>query len=208
MEGLMALIGYARVSTREQETRLQLDALKAAGVARVFEEKASGALVDRPVLRQCLASLREGDVLVVWKVDRVARSLKHLLSILEELDAVGAEIKSLSEPLDTTTPLGVFVLQSLGAIAQLERSMIRERSIAGQVAALRRGVEWGGRKPALEGARRAEALALRAAGLTQAEVARRFGVHRSTVGRLEVPPKPRITERKPVLRKYLEGLSE
>lgn len=204
----MALIGYARVSTKEQETRLQLDALRAAGVERVFEEKASGAAVDRPVLRECLASLRQGDVFVVWKVDRVARSLKQLLSILDELAVIGAEIRSLSEPLDTTSPLGVFVMQSLGAIAQLERSMIRERSIAGQVAALRRGVEWGGRRPALVGERRAEALALLASGLTQAEVARRFGVHRSTVGRLETPPKPRAIERKPVLRKYLEGLAE
>lgn len=204
----MALIGYARVSTKEQETRLQLDALARAGCSVVFEEKASGAAVDRPILRECLASLRQGDVFVVWKVDRVARSLKQLLAILDELSVVGAEIKSLSEPLDTTSPLGVFVLQSLGAIAQLERSMIRERSIAGQVAALRRGVEWGGRKPALMGEQRVEALALRASGLTQAEVARRFGVHRSTVGRLESPPKPRPIVRKPVLGKYLEGLSE
>lgn len=204
----MALIGYARVSTKEQETRLQLDALARAGCSVVFEEKASGAAVDRPILRECLASLRQGDVFVVWKVDRVARSLKQLLAILDELSVVRAEIKSLSEPLDTTSPLGVFVLQSLGAIAQLERSMIRERSIAGQVAALRRGVEWGGRKPALMGEQRVEALALRASGLTQAEVARRFGVHRSTVGRLESPPKPRPIVRKPVLGKYLEGLSE
>lgn len=199
----MAMVGYARVSTKDQETSLQLDALLAAGVARVYEEKASGAALNRPVLRECLDSLRPGDVLVVWKIDRVARSLKQLISIIERLDALGVQIRSLSEPLDTTSPLGVFVLQSLGAIAQLERSMIRERSIAGQVAAIRRGVVWGGRRPSLDAGARREALALRAAGLTQVQVAERFGVSRSTVSRLEAPPKPRPFKRRPVLGKYL-----
>jgi DNA invertase Pin-like site-specific DNA recombinase len=115
LEGVMALVGYARVSTKDQETRLQLDALRSAGVDRVFEEKASGALRDRPVLRECLASLRKGDVLVVWKVDRVARSLGHLLSILDALEAVGAEIRSLNEPLDTSSPLGVGAVHDSGA---------------------------------------------------------------------------------------------
>ncbi len=199
------LIGYVRVSTQDQETRLQIDALERAGADRIFEERASGASADRPVLKECLAALQKGDVLLVWRIDRVARSLKHLLSILEHIEAVGAEIRSLTEPLDTTSPLGVYMLQSLGAIAQLERSMIRERSIAGQVAALERGVVWGGRKPTLDAAGRALALSLRAEGLTQLQVAVRLGVSRSTISRLESPPAPRPTVRMPVLGRYLSA---
>lgn len=197
------LVGYARVSTQDQDTALQLDALRRAGVRKVFDEKAS-ALSDRPVLRACLASLRKGDVLVVWKVDRIARSLKQLLAILDHLEAVGAEIRSLCEPLDTTSPLGLYVIQSLGAIAQLERSMIRERSIAGQVAAIRRGVVWGGRSPSLDAKGKKKALSLRAKGFSQIEVGRMLGVSRSTISRLEAPPKERATPRRPVLGKYLQ----
>lgn len=134
------LIGYARVSTQDQDTALQMDALARAGCERVFQEKASGASRrGRQELARCLASLCKGDVLVVYKIDRIARSLFDLLDILRQLDAVGALIKSVTEPLDTTSSMGVFMIQILGAVAQLERSMIRERSIAGQVAARERG---------------------------------------------------------------------
>lgn len=133
-------IGYARVSTQDQDTALQLDALRAQGCSVIFEEKASGASRrGRRQLAKCLASLKRGDVLVVYKIDRVARSLFDLLEILRQLDSVGATIKSVTEPLDTTNSMGVFVVQILGAVAQLERSMIRERSIAGQRAARERG---------------------------------------------------------------------
>lgn len=133
-------IGYARVSTQDQDTALQLDALAKAGCERVFQEKASGASRrGRVELARCLSSLRRGDVLVVYKIDRIARSLFDLLEILRQLESVGATIKSVTEPLDTTNSMGVFVVQILGAVAQLERSMIRERSIAGQVAARQRG---------------------------------------------------------------------
>jgi DNA invertase Pin-like site-specific DNA recombinase len=198
----MALVGYARVSTKDQETRLQLDALRSAGVDRVFEEKASGALRDRPVLRECLASLRKGEVLVVWKVDRVARSLGHLLSILDALEAVGAEIRSLNEPLDTSSPLGVFVLQSLGAIAQLERSMIRERAIAGMLAAHARGVALGRRKHSTPPETVARMRDLYATGrYTYPAIAQQFGFHPSTAKRLITgrPSRPRM----PVLSAYL-----
>ena len=203
-------IGYARVSTREQETRLQLDALRRAGVRRVFEEKASGAFVDRPVLKECLSSLRSGDVLVVWRIDRVARSLKHLLSILEHLDSVGARIKSLSEPLDTTSPLGVYLIQSLGAIAQLERSMIRERVIAGQVAAIQRGVRHG-RPATLTPDREREVLAMWVAGeKNKARLSRAFGVGRHVVDRVvrlhENPSDRRYGPRRPVLGPMLGGM--
>ena len=138
------LIGYARVSTREQETHLQLDALRAAGVTKICEEKTS-SIGKRPELQNVLASLCAGDVLVVYKMDRIARSLKDLLGILDRVAAAGASIRSLTEPLDTTGPIGMFMVQVLGAVAQLERSMIRERAIAGQVAARMRGVTWGGK---------------------------------------------------------------
>lgn len=198
----MALIGYARVSTKEQETRLQLDALAAAGVALVFEEKASGAAADRPVLRRCLASLKRGDVLVVWKIDRIARSLKQLLQVLERLDAVGAQIRSLNEPLDTTSPLGVFVLQSLGAIAQLERSMIRERAIAGMLAAHARGVQLGRKK----GSTPPEVVqqmrdAYSTGKYSYPDIGRLFGVHESTAKRLITGRSSR--PRMPVLSRYL-----
>lgn len=134
------LIGYARVSTQEQDTALQIDALNAAGCKTIFQEKASGASRrGRKELELCLASLKRGNVLVVYKIDRIARSLFDLLDILRQLERVGATIKSLTEPIDTTNSMGVFVVQILGAVAQLERSMIRERSMAGQLAARERG---------------------------------------------------------------------
>ena len=136
------MIGYARVSTKDQETHLQLDALTKAGAEKVYQEKTS-AVSTRPELQACLASLKAGDVLVVYKMDRVARSLKDLLIILDRISAAGASIKSLTEPLDTRGPIGVFMVQVLGAVAQLERSIIRERTVAGQIAALKRGQVFG-----------------------------------------------------------------
>lgn len=134
------LVGYARVSTQDQDTALQLDALARLGCSVVFEEKGSGATrKGRKELARCLASLRKGDTLCVYKIDRIARSLFDLLDILHHLERVGAAIKSVTEPLDTANPMGVFMVQILGAVAQLERSMIRERSIAGQLSARERG---------------------------------------------------------------------
>jgi len=130
----MALVGYARVSTLDQDTALQRDALARHGVHVVFVESGSG-VGPRPELQKALASLGSGDTLVVWKLDRVARSLTDLLGIQSRLKSVGASIRSLTEPLDTTSPFGEFTFQVLGAVAQLERSMIRERVMAGQAAA-------------------------------------------------------------------------
>ncbi|WP_287983780.1 recombinase family protein [Diaphorobacter sp.] len=171
------LIGYARVSTQEQHTALQMDALNRAGCQRIFQEKASGASRrGREELARCLGSLGKGDVLVVYKIDRIARSLFDLLDILRHLERVGATIKSVTEPLDTTNSMGVFVIQMLGAVAQLERSMIRERSIAGQIAARERG-RVPGRVRALskedEAALVAEYLA---GGITYAGLGLKFGV--------------------------------
>jgi DNA invertase Pin-like site-specific DNA recombinase len=136
------LVGYARVSTTDQDTALQLDALKKAGVRLVFNEAGSG-VGPRPELHRALDRLCAGDVLVVWKLDRVARGLGDLLSILARLKAAGASIRSLTEPIDTSSPIGEFTFQILGAVAQLERSMIRERVMAGQAAARARGKRWG-----------------------------------------------------------------
>lgn len=136
------LVGYARVSTTDQDTALQLDALKKAGVRLVFNEAGSG-VGPRPELQRALNRLCAGDVLVVWKLDRVARGLGDLLSILARLKAAGASIRSLTEPIDTSSPIGEFTFQILGAVAQLERSMIRERVMAGQAAARARGKKWG-----------------------------------------------------------------
>ena len=136
------LVGYARVSTSDQETTLQLDAFAAAGVRMVFEDKSS-AVGRRPQLRKALRYLKPGDTLVVWRIDRLARSLRDLLDIMDTLREAGCSFRSLTEPIDTTSSMGVFVLQILGAVAQLERSIIRERVIAGQVAAMSRGKRWG-----------------------------------------------------------------
>lgn len=138
----MSNVGYARVSTVDQDTALQLDALKKAGIRRVFKEAGSG-VGPRPELHRALDTLGTGDVLVVWKIDRVARSLGDLLGVLARLKKVGAAIRSLTEPIDTSSPIGEFTFQILGAVAQLERSMIRERVMAGQAAARARGKRWG-----------------------------------------------------------------
>lgn len=174
--------GYARVSTRHQETSLQLDALHAAGITNIHQEKAS-SVGTRPQLEALIAKLQPGDVLVFYKLDRVARSLRDLLGIIEQVEAAGACIRSLTEPLDTTTPMGSFVLQILGAVAQLERSIIRQRSIAGQVAAHKRGVKFG-RPLALTPEQEAEARAMLEAGQTRAAVVRHFQVTRIVIERI------------------------
>lgn len=180
----MAIVGYARVSTREQETHLQLDALEAAGCGAIFQEKASGASQrGRPVLAECLASLGKGDTLVVYKIDRIARSLADLLDILRRVERAGAMIRSITEPLDTTNSMGMFVVQILGAVAQLERAIIRERSIAGQVAARQRGrVPGRGRSLGVDDEARVVREYLQG-GVTYRELANKHGVSTSSVKR-------------------------
>ena len=179
----MRKIGYARVSTSAQDTALQLDALKAAGVEDVFFESSSG-VGPRLELRRAIASLCAGDVLVVWKLDRVARGLSDLLGILSSVKAAGACIRSLTEPIDTTTPLGEFTVQILGAVAQLERSMIRERVVAGQTAARARGKKWG-QKPHLNPVQEEELIALFVqGGHTIRSVGEVFGVKESVAKRV------------------------
>src|SRR6476661_8582296 len=133
------LIGYARVSTEEQGTDPQLDELRAAGCATILEEHASGADRTRPVLARLLQEIRTGETLVVVRLDRLARSVSHLLAVIEQLEEKGAHFRSLRDPIDTSTPQGMFSLQVLGAVAQLERALIAERTKAGLLAARARG---------------------------------------------------------------------
>ena len=142
------LIGYARVSTTEQDTAVQTAVLKAAGCERIFREKASGGRWDRPELQKLLDQLRDGDVLVVWKLDRLSRSLRDVLTIMERLGEAKAGFRSLSEAIDTTSAAGRMMMQMVGAFAEFERAMLRERTRAGLIAAREEG-RIGGRRPKL-----------------------------------------------------------
>jgi DNA invertase Pin-like site-specific DNA recombinase len=179
------LIGYARVSRQDgQDTAIQIEALKAAGVDRVFEEKASGGRWDRPQLHRALDQLRPGDVFVVWKLDRLSRSLKDLLTLMEKMSVLGAGFRSLTEAIDTTTPAGRMMMQMVGSFAEFERAMIRERTKAGLDAARRRG-RIGGRRPKLTTQQQQEIVEMvmseRKSG---SEAARLFNIHPATVSRL------------------------
>lgn len=179
------LIGYARVSTQEQNLELQINALQAAGCKKIFTEKASGAQRDRPELKAALEYMRanEDDTLVVWKLDRLARSLRQLIDTIEELEKKGIGFKSLTENIDTTTSGGRLVFHIFGALAEFERILIKERTIAGLKAAKAMGKK-GGRPQALEAEdlRDAKAL-LRNKKITVKEVAKRLKVDPSTLYR-------------------------
>src|ERR1700680_864265 len=138
-------IGYARVSTDDQDTATQVAALKSAGCERIYKEKASGGRWERPELHRLLDQLRKGDVLVVWKLDRLSRSLRDVLIIMERLADAKAGFRSLTEAIDTTTPAGRMMMQMVGAFAEFERAMLRERTRAGLDAARRAG-RIGGRR--------------------------------------------------------------
>ena len=135
------LLGYARVSTDQQDHALQLDALRAAGCDKVFVETGSGTRTDRPELAKVLEQARQDDVLVVWRLDRLARSLRHLIDIADDLNRRGVALKSITESIDTTTPSGRFMFNILGALSSMEREIIVERTRAGLIAAAARGPE-------------------------------------------------------------------
>lgn len=179
----MSKIGYARVSTADQELGLQLDALTKAGCDRIFEEKASGAKADRPVLAEALAFLRPDDTLVVWRLDRLGRSLAHLIETVTALDEEGVAFASVTEGIDTSTPGGRLVFHIFGALAQFERELIRERTLAGLEAAKARG-RVGGRPPALTSAQVKVARQMQDSGEHSAQsIADVLGVSRATVYR-------------------------
>jgi DNA invertase Pin-like site-specific DNA recombinase len=178
------LIGYARVSTTDQNPDLQIDALLKVGVDQrhIFEDRMSGLRADRPKLTEALAYLTEGDVLVVWKLDRLARSLPHLIEIVAGLDGRGIGFRSLTENIDTTTAGGRLTFHIFGALAQFERDIIRERTVAGLEAAAARGRK-GGRPKAMDGAKIEAARRLLAGGMPIKDVAATLEVGISTLYR-------------------------
>lgn len=179
------LMGYARVSKNDgQDTTTQITALKAAGSTKIFEEVASGGRWDRPELHKALDQLRKGDVFIVWKLDRLSRSLKDLLHIMEKIDVVGAGFRSLTEAIDTTTPAGRMMMQMVGSFAEFERAMIRERTRAGLQSARKKG-RVGGRKVKLNADQCREIVTKVNAGQwSKSDAARLFSVHPSTITRL------------------------
>ena len=179
------LLGYARVSKGdEQNNALQARALKAAGCRKLFEEAASGGRWDRPELHRMLDQLREGDTVVVWKLDRLSRSLKDVLHIMERIAEAGAGFRSLTESIDTTTPAGRMMMQMVGSFAEFERAMIRERTSAGLAAARAEG-RVGGRRKKLDAAKRREiAESVITGRKSGAEMARLYNVSQPTVSRI------------------------
>ena len=179
------LLGYARVSkSDDQNNALQAKALRAAGCRKLFEEAASGGRWDRPELHRMLDQLREGDTVVVWKLDRLSRSLKDVLHIMERIAAAGAGFRSVTESIDTTTPAGRMMMQMVGSFAEFERAMIRERTSAGLAAARAEG-RVGGRRKKLDVVKRREiAESVITGRKSGAEMARLYGVSQPTVSRI------------------------
>ncbi|MCA9893121.1 MAG: recombinase family protein [Anaerolineae bacterium] len=177
------LVGYSRVSTQDQNPELQLDALNAAGCEKIFTEKMSGAKRDRPELIAALEYVRAGDTLVVWKMDRLARSLKQLIETIEDLEKREIGFRSLTEAIDTTTSSGKLVFHIFGALAEFERSIIRERTMAGLASARARGRLDGKPKRLSEEDLNVAKAMLSDSNITVAQVAQRLGVAASTLYR-------------------------
>lgn len=177
------IVGYARVSTQDQSLDLQNDALRAAGCEEIFSEKITGKQRERPELQNCLRMLRKGDILVVWKLDRLARSLKDLVELITGLEAKQVGFRSITEAIDTTTAGGKLVFHIFGALAEFEHNLIRERTLAGLAAARARGRK-GGRRPSMSSSdiQKANAM-LKDTNITKTEVARHFGVSRVTLNK-------------------------
>jgi DNA invertase Pin-like site-specific DNA recombinase len=177
------LLGYARVSTDQQDHALQLDALRAAGCHKVFIETGSGSRSDRPELAKLMEIARDGDTVVCWRLDRIGRSLRHLIEMAERLQQRNVAFRSLTENIDTSTPSGRFLFNILGALGQMEREIIVERTRAGLVAAASRGRR-GGRPAALDEAKIRAAKAMLASGnMSAIEVAQQVGCAPSTLYR-------------------------
>jgi DNA invertase Pin-like site-specific DNA recombinase len=174
------LVGYARVSTQDQTTALQLDALRAVGCVEIHQDRVSGSVMRRPGLDAALASLGPGDVLVVWKLDRLGRSLAHLVELVSELQGRGVGFRSLSDAIDTTSAGGRLVFHIMASLAEFERSLIGERTRAGMAAAKRRG-SMIGRRRALTSAQLDHAILLIDRGESPSVVARSLGCGRSTL---------------------------
>ena len=180
----MAIIGYARVSTQDQHLTGQLEALKAAGATTIYREKISGTRADRPQLAKLMATLKHGDIVLVTKLDRLGRSTRELLDLIEGISKAGATFRSLGDPLwDTSSSQGRLLSTLLAAIAEFERDLIRERTGEGRKRAMAKGIKFG-RKLKLSDFQRKEALKRRAAGETLAEIAKSYAVDISMISRL------------------------
>lgn len=177
------LFGYARVSTGQQDEALQRDALQAAGVDRIYVDHASGATQSRPALDEMLGQLRAGDVVAVWRLDRLGRSLRHLIDLVAELEGRGVGLRSLTESIDSSTPGGKLVFHVFAALAEFERELIRERTLAGLSAARDRG-RVGGRPSVWTPEKAKAARAMAASGEDVTSIARALGVSRASVYRL------------------------
>src|SRR5215470_8175227 len=171
--------GYCRVFTEDQHPDFQLTALKRAGCRTIFTDKATGAHVKRPALEKCLQTLNAGDVLVVWKLDGLGRSLRDLIGLLDDLKTRGVVFRSVTESIDTATPTGRAMWQMVGILAELERSLLQERTKAGRAAAKARGVKMG-RKSLLSRQQVAHARKLREQGESPDDIARSLKVSRRT----------------------------
>jgi DNA invertase Pin-like site-specific DNA recombinase len=180
----MAIIGYARVSTQDQHLTGQLEALKAAGAAPIYREKISGARADRPQLAKLMAALQPGDIVQVTKLDRLGRSTRELLDLIERISKAGASFRSLGDPLwDTSSSQGRLLSTLLAAIAEFERDLIKERTGDGRKRAMANGIKFG-RKRKLSDFQRQEAIRRRANGETLAEIAKSYAVDVSMISRL------------------------
>ncbi len=178
------MLGYARVSTQDQDLSGQIEALKAAGATTIHSEKVSGVRADRTQLTQLMAKIGPGDIVVVTKLDRLGRSARELLELIERISETGAAFHSLADPLwDTTSSHGKLLRTLLAAMAEFERDLIRERTGEGRKRAMANGVKFG-RKPKLSPFQRAEALKRRAAGETLASIAKSYAVDISMISRL------------------------
>lgn len=176
----LAYVGYARVSTVDQDPALQYDALTVAGCTKIFEDRASGAKADRAGLLAALGYVRNGDVLIVWKLDRLGRSLPHLIETVTALEKRGVGFRSITEAIDTTTSGGRLVFHLFGALGQFERDLIQERTRAGLSAAAARGRK-GGRKPVVTSDKLERARTIIAKGLTVREAATRLKVGKTAL---------------------------
>lgn len=176
------LVGYARVSTAGQDVTLQVQALERAGCARIFTDTASGATTARPALDEALRYVRPGDTLVVWKLDRLGRSLRHLLEVVDGLRERDVAFRSLTDSIDTTTPAGRMLFSVIGALAEFERDLIRERTLAGLAAARLNGRR-GGNRTTVSGKQLATARRLLAGGATHKDAAASVGVSRQALYR-------------------------
>jgi len=176
----LAHVGYARVSTLDQDPALQLDALASAGCTKVFEDRASGARADRAGLQSALEYVRDGDVLIVWKLDRLGRTLRHLIERVTTLEKRGVGFRSITEAIDTTTSGGRLVFHLFGALGQFERDLIQERTRAGLTAAAARGRK-GGRKPVVVPEKLERARTMVAKGLTVREAAVRLKIGKTAL---------------------------